>query len=788
MNPLDAKPVTSVVRLRLTVHGAVQGVGFRPFTYRLANEMGLTGWVSNSAQGVFIEIEGGRGSLEKFHHRLATEHPPRSVIQGCECSWLDALGFSGFEIRASETFGGRSAIVLPDLATCPECLAEILDPANRRYRYPFTNCTSCGPRFSIIEALPYDRANTSMKMFRMCPACQTEYDDPGDRRFHAQPNACPACGPQLELWTPGSTEVPAQRDDALRMAARAIRSGQIVAVKGVGGFHLIADARDDSVVRRLRARKHREEKPFAVMFPSLESVKDSCEVKPLEARLLQSPEGPIVLLKRRRMTENDRCERPIADSVAPGNPNLGVMLPSNPLHHLLMAELKFPAVATSGNLSDEPICTVECEAQDRLRNIADLFLVHDRAIVRHMDDSIVRIMLDREMILRRARGYAPLPIRVEANEPARTILAVGGHLKNTVALAVGKQVFLSQHIGDLETEVAHQAFRQTMADLPKLYAAEPEFLAADLHPDYRPTKVAFQSRPSGVIQVQHHIAHVLSCLEENDVTLPALGVAWDGTGYGTDGIVWGGECFLVTDESIERVASLRPFRLPGGDAAVKEPRRAALGLLHELTASADASLLGHMQQKVAGMFSETEFRVLQSSLACGLNAPFCSSIGRLFDAVAALVGLRSVMSFEGQAAMELEFSLTGNKTDECYDFPLVARDATARLDWVPMINAMLADLRQRVSVADISAKFHHALAEGILAVAKAHGTLRVALSGGCFQNRYLTERTVTRLREEGFLPYWHQRVPTGDGGIALGQVIGARRNMRLSGVNSHPTN
>ena len=502
MKTATITPAVGKTRLKLAVRGAVQGVGFRPFVFRLAEELKLAGWVNNSPQGVFIEVEGPRAALEKFLLRLGTEKPVRSFIQSLESSWLDSAGYNIFEIRASETGGGKTALVMPDIATCPDCLREMFDSQNRRHRYPFTNCTNCGPRFSIIESLPYDRANTSMKQFAMCPACQAEYDDPLNRRFHAQPNACPICGPRLELererrFRRNYFRVPS--DDALLTAAEAIRSSKIVAVKGIGGFHLMVDARNEAAVQRLRERKHREEKPFALMFPTVESVKAACEVSSLEERLLRSPEAPIVLLKK---IVNRKS--PIVNAVAPGNPNLGVMLPSNPLHHLLMAELGFPVVATSGNLSDEPICTDEREALERLGGIADVFLVHNRPIVRHVDDSIVRVMLGREMVLRRARGYAPLPISIGADEfhesqtsgtqselvPPKHILAVGAHLKNSVALAVGNQVFISQHIGDLETEPANNAFRRVIADFEKLYDAKPEIIAADLHPDYLSTKFA----------------------------------------------------------------------------------------------------------------------------------------------------------------------------------------------------------------------------------------------------------------------------------------------------------
>jgi len=549
----------------------------------------------------------------------------------------------------------------------------------------------------------------------------------------------------------------------------------------------MVNARNAAAVQRLRTRKHRDEKPLALLFPSLESVTEICEISRPEESLLCSPEAPIVLLHRRRAP----CS-PLFAQVAPGNPNLGVMLPSNPLHHLLMAELRFPVVATSGNLSDEPICTDEREAIERLRGIADAFLVHNRPIVRHVDDSIVRVIAGREMVLRRSRGFAPLPIALP-HQPAtndhQPALAVGAHLKNSVALAVGKQVFISQHIGDLETEQANNAFHRVIGDLQALYETAPGIVVADLHPDYLSTNYAQRlagevrnpvraldggqrtACPS-LIQVQHHIAHTFSCMAENELEPPVLGVAWDGTGYGLDGTIWGGEFFLVTDRQVERVANLRPFRLPGGDTAVKEPRRAALGLLHGLFGD---KIFQRDDLPVLAAFRKTELQMLQTALQQGLNSPLCSSIGRLFDAVAALAGFRQQMRFEGQAAMELEFALDGVKTDEHYDLPLAKLDASQGLDWSPLIQAMLADVQRAVPIGQISAKFHNALVEAVVSVAKQVGEQHVALSGGCFQNRYLTERTINRLQAEGFQPHWHQRVPPNDGGIALGQIAAARR-------------
>lgn len=779
-NP-DSPASPTRMRVKITIRGAVQGVGFRPFVHRLASELSLTGWVNNSPQGVFVEAESNRAALEQFLRRLQAEKPVLSSIQSLEASWLDPAGYRHFEIRASLTNGTKLALVLPDIATCPDCLREIFDPTNRRFRYPFTNCTHCGPRFTIIEALPYDRVNTAMKQFTMCPECRAEYEDPRNRRFHAQPNACSRCGPQLEFWQ--AHQVLATRHDALLAAANAIRAGHIVATKGIGGFHLLADARNETAIRLLRARKHREEKPFALLFPSLAGAREVCEITSMEERLLCSPEAPIVLLARRRTSANPL--RVIADTVAPGNPHLGIMLPANPIHHLLMAELGFPLVATSGNLSDEPLCTDETEAVARLGGIADFFLVHNRPIVRHVDDSIVRVVLDREMVLRRARGFAPLPVHLpcpsRSGGPAKaeTILAVGAHLKNTIALAVDDNVFISQHIGDLETVPAEDAFRRVVADLQQLYEAPAHLVVADLHPDYLSTKFAESCHPHPV-RVQHHIAHVLSAIAENETPLPALGVAWDGTGYGNDGTIWGGEFFEVNDRNITRVATLRHFPLPGGEAAVKEPRRAALGLLFELFGGA---LFCKNELLPVTAFSAAELSVLKTMLERKVNSPITSSVGRCFDAVASIVGLRQEMRFEGQAAMELEFALAGTATDEFYPLPLVPGPALMTLDWGPAIGGILDDRQRGVSVARISAKFHNTLAEAVVAVARHAGHTSVALSGGCFQNRYLLEKTVHRLRAAKLRPYWHQRVPPNDGGIALGQVLAARRETPVTEVN-----
>jgi hydrogenase maturation protein HypF len=772
---------TVIQRMKVAIRGAVQGVGFRPFVYRLATEMKLPGWVMNSPQGVFAEVEGSRADLESFLIRLQNEKPAPAYIQSLEFSFLDRVGFGEFEIRSSDRRGSRTALILPDIAVCPACLSEVSDPDNRRYRYPFTNCTHCGPRFTIIESLPYDRPNTSMKSFEMCSECREEYEDPMDRRFHAQPNACPVCGPRLELRD-SSGSVRADCNDALLLAAGAIREGMIVAVKGLGGFHLLADAGNAHAVESLRLRKHREEKPFALMYPSLDRVSGDCDVSPLETRLLASPESPIVILKRKEFP----LTQALAPSIAPGNPYLGVMLPYTPLHCLLMQELGIPVVATSGNVSDEPICIDEREAPARLCGIADLFLVHNRPIVRHADDSIVRVILGRELVLRRARGYAPLPLHCKKVRPG--ILAVGGHLKNTVAVSIDDNIFVSQHIGDLENRESSEAFEKGIESFRRLYHFDPVKVAADMHPDYLSSKYAMQCGIP-VLRVQHHYAHVAACLAENELEGPVLGVAWDGTGFGPDGTVWGGEFLRTNLKSFDRVASFRRFRLPGGDASVREPRRTALGLLFEMLGE---RVFERRDLIPVRSFSGSEISVIAQMLRKGIHSPWTSSAGRIFDAVASISGLRQSIRFEGQAAMETEFAIGALSAEESYPFAVAGRESTSSgredqdpetrssmiVDWEPMIHAVIGDMEKGNPIAQISIKFHNTLAEIIVAVAKRVAESRVVLTGGCFQNKYLMERSVRKLEEAGFMPYWHQRIPPNDGGIAPGQIVAVSRLLR----------
>lgn len=749
----------AIGRLRVTIRGAVQGVGFRPFVYRLAKELNLKGWVNNSPQGVFIEVEGATDKLKQFLLRLPEEKPARSSIHSLESSVLDPVEFIDFEIKESEVDGEKTTVVLPDIATCSDCMSEVMDPVDRRYQYPFTNCTNCGPRFSIIEALPYDRANTTMKAFEMCDECRAEYEDPADRRFHAQPNACPKCGPHIELWD-SEGNVISKFHEALVAAAQAIRDGKIVALKGLGGFHLMVDAGNDLAVNELRRRKRREEKPFAVMFPSLAAIQAACETTEIECRLLTSPESPIVLVRK-----DPKASSGLSAFISPGNPYIGAMVPYTPLHYLLMKELGFPIVATSGNLSDEPICIDQTEALKRLKDVADLFLVHDRPIARHVDDSIVRVVMDRPIVVRRARGFAPLPVPLGKNVPP--IIAVGAHLKNAIALSAGTNAFISQHIGDLETPEALGAFRDVIESFEKLYEVSPSVIACDAHPDYLSTKFANNTRLSR-ISVQHHYAHVLSCMAENEIEPPALGIAWDGTGYGTDGTIWGGEFLHINDHSFNRMAHLRTFRLPGGDAAVREPRRSAIGLLFEVFGE---RVFDRHDLFPVVSFMPAELKTLRRMLEGGLNAPKTSSAGRLFDAVASIMGLREKIRYEGQAAMELEHLADGDELG-LYEFELAAGTPLV-IDWEPMFHGIISDTSDGISASRIAAKFHNTLVEMMVRMAIVANETSVALSGGCFQNKYLTEKAISRLRESGFNVYWHQRVPTNDGGIALGQTVAA---------------
>jgi len=765
--PVTAAGESCFARARIILSGTVQGAGMRPFIYRLATGLGLKGWVRNSPVGVCAEVEGLRDCINELLMRIAAEQPSAAHIGGVEATFLEPVGYASFEIRASLS-GSKSAAIMPDLATCADCVRELFDPFNRRYRYPFINCTQCGPRFSIVQAIPYDRCNTTMHGFSLCGACRDEYENANDRRFHAQPIACPNCGPQVSLCDAHGKCI-AARDDALMRAADLIRRGQIIALKGLGGFQLLADARSEASVQRLRARKRRDEKPFAVMFPTLDSIIADCVVSEAEVQWLSTPQAPIVLLRRQEPHSPQR----VAANVAPRNPNLGAMLPYTPLHHLLMRELQCVIVCTSGNRSSEPICIDDDEAFERLNDIADAFLTHNRPIARPIDDSVLRVVLGRELVIRRARGFAPSPISVEGLRP--DALAVGAQMKNTIAISVGGAAVLSQYLGDLGTLDADNSFERGVRDLCRIYDSTPDRFMRDAHPDYDSTRFAKrQTQPS--VAVQHHYAHVLSCMAENALQPPILGIAWDGTGFGLDGTIWGGEFLRVDRRGFKRVAHLRTFGLPGGERAVEEPRRAALGLLFEIFGSA-----AFEQQHIPSIsaFSQVELEALRIMLARSVNTPRTSSAGRLCDGLASILGLRQRASFEGQAAIELEFAMGSVTTNQAYEVDLSegGSDRPLVLDWARMVEGVLADRASGVTVEEIAARIHNSMVESIVCIARRVQVECVALSGGCFQNNYLTERTVQRLRKEGFRPYWHRQVPPNDGGIALGQLVAAAREM-----------
>jgi hydrogenase maturation protein HypF len=784
---------SSSERLAIAVRGVVQGVGFRPFVYNAALACGLTGWVQNEAGMVRIEVQGEPAALEAFLDLLRRSPPPQARIDSLDIRRqpCQADGQAAFQIRSSPDQGTPRPTIPADLATCPECREEIRTPGRRRFGYPFTNCTNCGPRWSIIEHLPYDRPRTSMAEFRMCPACAAEYADPSDRRFHAQPIACPDCGPQVQLLDREGGEL-ALGPQALWRAAETVVAGRVLAMKGLGGFQLIVDAANPQAVARLRQRKRRYEKPLAVMLATLDEVRRHCHVSGEEARVLASAQAPILLLRRRKVAGTRRVPSveggggsgrhtacacyltgDIAEAVAPGNPYLGVMLPYTPLHHLLVAAVRRPIVCTSGNLSEEPMAVATEDALKRLAPLADVFLTHDRQIVRPVDDSVARIGPDGLQLLRRARGYAPLPIELGRSGP--TVLAVGGHLKNTVALAIGSQVVLSAHVGDLDSPQGVDVHQRAIRDLLDFFDLRPELLACDLHPDYASTRHAEALAAAWglpLVRVQHHHAHVAACMAEHRLDGPVLGFAWDGTGYGGDGTVWGGEVLVCQGAEFRRLAHLRTFPLPGGDRASREPRRSALGLLHEILGPPAI-------EHASAWFTAAEAETLLAMLGRGVRSPRTSSMGRLFDAVAAICGLPAVVHFEGHAAMSLEYAAEEDRSD-AYPLPVGDGDP-AIIDWEPLLLAVLADRAAGVSVGRISARFHNALAELAVVLARRAGLSDVALSGGCFQNARLAEDIRRRLLEGGFRVHAHRQVPPGDGGIALGQVLVARRREAVGG-------
>ena len=758
-------------RVSVRIRGVVQGVGFRPFVYRAACAAGLQGWVRNESGAVAIEAQGESAAVARFLTVLREQIPAQARVEEWEVRELAASPpepGGGFVIDVSRQQTAPQPAIPADLATCEACLGEVFDPGQRRYGYPFTNCTLCGPRWSIIRRMPYDRLRTSMHAFAMCGACAAEYGAAADRRFHAQPIACPVCGPQVQLLS-AAGEPRAGGQAALQATLQLLVDGRIVAVKGLGGFQLIADATRADTIRTLRARKRRPDKPLAVMLADLTEVQRYCQVSPQEAAELASPAAPILLLARREKPDGP----PLAEPLAPGNPYLGVMLPATPLHHLLARGFGRAILCTSGNVSDEPMAIRTDQAIRDLGRIADRILTHNRPIVRPVDDSVGHVVGERFQILRRARGYAPLPLRMAHTLPP--VLAVGGHLKNTVAISLGREVVMGSHVGDLDNAGAVEVHCRAVEDLVDFFDFQPECVASDLHPDYASTRQAEHwSQRWGVplVGVQHHHAHVASCMAEHGLSGPVLGIAWDGTGYGPDGTVWGGEFLLCEGGHFERVAHLRPFPLPGGDRAARQPRRSALGLLFAL---------GYRQAgpPLDAWFEREELRPLLQALDRPGLFPQTSSLGRLFDAVAAIAGLPLHVSFEGQAAMGLEFAADPD-CQEAYSIPL-GEERPALANWGPLVRAVLSDRAAGLPVSQIAAKFHNGLAELALAVACRNGEAQVVLSGGCFQNRRLTERVEQRLSAAGFEVFIHRRVPPGDGGIALGQIWLAAQQYKESG-------
>jgi hydrogenase maturation protein HypF len=765
-----ADAATSARRIRLELRGTLQGVGVRPYVSGLARALGITGWVANSGSGVTLEAEGPGAVVETFVRRLGAELPPHARIESLERTDGEPRGETTFRIRDSVAgAAGHTATVTPDIATCAACVAEIFAPGARRYHYPFTSCAHCGPRFSILDALPFDRANTTLKGFALCDACRAEYDDPDNRRYHAQTIACPDCGPRVWLEDAAGCTLNEQHA-AVLAAAAALRDGQVVALKGLGGFQLLVDARNEGAVSRLRERKQRPAKPFAILSPDLAWVEQHCGVTPRERELLCSGAAPIVLLAERAPRSGEPPA--VAPAVAPDNPLLGVMLPTTPLHHLLAAAFAGPLVATSGNVTGEPLVADNASARERLNGVADLWLLHDRDIAWPLDDSVVRVVADRPLLLRLARGYAPQSVALAV--PAAPALALGGQLKAALALTLRDRIVLGPYIGDLHTPRARRRLHRELDGLCSLHGIAPGPIACDEHPDYYTSGVA-HARGKNVVRVQHHLAHVLACVADNAVSGPVLGVAFDGSGYGSDGTVWGGEFLHVDGVAVERIAHLRPFALPGGEHAVREPRRAAAGLLFELFGE---SVFDEGEFAAFAVLSAAERGIIRRMLVRGINSPRTSSIGRLFDAVASLLDLVQVSRYEGHAAMAVEFAIGATPAAARYPMPLTGHADSSVLDWAPLVHALLADLRRGADHAHIAAAFHNALAAGVVAVAERVGERQVVLSGGCFQNRYLCEQTIAALRAAGYEVYWHRQVPPNDGALALGQAAWAARCRR----------
>lgn len=757
-------PQASLERRHILARGIVQGVGFRPFVYKLAQSLFLKGFVQNDTDGVFIDIEGRKEGVEGFIARLLESPPPQALIEELHWELLPLKGYSTFEIRDSSIKENKSALIPPDIALCKDCLEELFNPEDRRYLYPFINCSHCGPRFTIAIDIPYDRANTTMAAFTMCDECSAEYCDPSNRRFHAQPNACPRCGPVVRLLDKYGRE---SRGDAITLASKFLKEGKIVAVKGLGGYHLACDALNPEAVKTLRERKYRWDKPFAVMAGCLEEAVTICSIDSSAAHILLSPRRPITLLRKRPGS-------PIAEEVAPGYKELGVMLPYTPLHHLLLRQTGRALVMTSGNVSDEPIIYNDQEVLHGLGSIADYFLVSNRPIFSRCDDSVVRPWQGGEVVIRRARGYVPYPLRLKSPFN-RTILACGAMLKNTFCLGRGHHAFLSPHIGDLENLETLKAYEEGIERLKKMLYTEPEVVAYDLHPEYLSTKYALGLEKVKKLAVQHHHAHVVSCMAENGLEGEVIGVAFDGLGYGEDGRLWGGEFLLATPEDYRRIAHLEYIPMPGAEKAIKEPWRMVVSYLYH-TYGEDFSDIDIPFVKT---LDKKRWPIIKDMIDKGVNSPLTSSMGRLFDGISSLLGIRKEVTYEGQAAIELE-NLAEEGVGEAYPFEVMEKGGKIIIGWNGLIRKIVGDILGGVPLPALSARLHNSVARMVVELCSLlrTGNTRVVLSGGVFQNALLLRLCQDALKEKGFGVYIHHKVPTNDGGLCLGQAVVADRRLR----------
>ena len=750
-------------RLHITIIGCVQGVGFRPFIYRLANQYHLAGHIRNTNSGVEIVVQGDAPDLSQFQTSILASKPERATIAGITVAEIPLQEPFAFEIKVSDTTSETTLALLPDTAVCDECLRDFSDPTNRRYHYPFVHCTTCGPRFSLFERMPFDRASTTMVDFPMCDACLQEYTNPHDRRFYSQTNCCPQCGPKLALLDNNKKTF-----GGLAEAAEYLRNGHIIALKNTGGYLLLTDATNEQAVQRLRQGKRRAKKPFALLMPDLSAIKRISFLPPVAEAIVTSHTAPIVLLRK----TPDNSE--IAPSVSFESPYHGIMLPHNAIQYFLMNALQRPLVATSGNQSGRPICITEDEAFSQLSDVADFFLIHNRRITHRLDDSVVQIIGNRPMLIRRARGYTPYALHLPT-QPSSCILAAGSHLKNSFALSTNRQLYISQYIGDLDTVDTCTAYEKEIHSWEKLLALTPLQGVGDLHPDYYST-IYLHKRHLPSDQIQHHKAHVWSGMLDNQLSPPFLGVSWDGTGLGEDQTIWGGESFTVDENGMDHFATIFPFLLPGSERAIQEPRRSALGMLHALFGS---EIPSYVRPWLHASFSAEELAVITTALHKKINSPVCSSIGRLFDGVGALLGLCFVSDFEGEAALSLEgLALQSIQASPRYVIPITQGDHLQVADWRPMVRQIIKDKLSGIPLPEIAYGFHRALAESIVSLARIASREKVLITGGVMQNKLLADNAISLLKEAGFTPFWHQHIPPNDGGIAVGQIMGAASEIR----------